>query len=128
MSRWRLESARFVGTFNALPMLGDEFHDPRHPVWICQGHLLTLCFPQTPPPANQRGMSMKTRLALVVALAALWNAGASHAQGFKFSQEDNTAKAKEEARQQAIAERLSTPCMEQLKDKKIMLILSLIHI
>jgi hypothetical protein len=68
-------------------------------------------------------MSMKTGLALVVALAAFWNAGASHAQGFKFSQEDNTAKAKEEARQQAIAERLSTPCMEQLKDKKIMLII-----
>ena len=66
---------------------------------------------------------MKTGFALVVALAAFWNAGASHAQGFKFSQEDNTAKAKEEARQQAIAERLSTPCMEQLKDKKIMLII-----
>ncbi|HYK14373.1 MAG TPA: hypothetical protein VEW70_10350, partial [Burkholderiales bacterium] len=76
-----------------------------------------------PRPANQRGMSMKTGLALVVALAAFWNAGASHAQGFKFSQEDNTAKAKEEARQQAITERLSTPCMEQLKDKKIMLII-----
>jgi hypothetical protein len=66
---------------------------------------------------------MKTGLTLVVSLVALCCAGAGHAQGFKFSQEDNAAKAKEEARQQAIAERLSTPCGDQLKDKKIMLII-----
>jgi hypothetical protein len=66
---------------------------------------------------------MKTGFVLVVALLALGGAGAGHAQGFKFSQEDNAAKAKEEARQQAIAERLSTPCGDQLKDKKIMLII-----
>ena len=66
---------------------------------------------------------MKTGFILVVALLALGGAGGGHAQGFKFSQEDNAAKAKEEARQQAIAERLSTPCKDQLKDKKIMLII-----
>jgi len=66
---------------------------------------------------------MKTGFLLVAALLALAGAGAGHAQGFKFSQEDNSAKAKEEARQQAIAERLSTPCKDQLKDKKIMLII-----
>jgi len=66
---------------------------------------------------------MKTAFVVVVALLALGGGGAGHAQGFKFSQEDNAAKAKEEARQQAIAERLSTPCKDQLKDKKIMLII-----
>jgi hypothetical protein len=66
---------------------------------------------------------MKTVVAVVVAWIALCGAGAGHAQGFKFSQEDNTAKAKDEARQQAITERLSTPCGDQLKDKKIMLII-----
>jgi hypothetical protein len=66
---------------------------------------------------------MKTGFILVVALLALGGVGAGHAQGFKFSQEDTAAKAKEEARQQSIAERLSTPCKDQLKDKKIMLII-----
>ncbi|MCE9641609.1 MAG: hypothetical protein K8S22_15940 [Betaproteobacteria bacterium] len=66
---------------------------------------------------------MKTGFLLAVAFLALGCAGAGHAQGFKFSQEDNSGKAKEEARQQAIAERLSTPCRDQLKDKKIMLII-----
>lgn len=66
---------------------------------------------------------MKTGFALAVSLVALCCSGAGHAQGFKFSQEDNSAKAKDEARQQAIAERLSTPCGDQLKDKKIMLII-----
>jgi hypothetical protein len=66
---------------------------------------------------------MKTGFPLVVVFAALCCAGAGHAQGFKFSQEDGAAKAKEEARQQAITERLSTPCGDQLKDKKIMLII-----
>jgi hypothetical protein len=66
---------------------------------------------------------MKTGFTRVVVWLLCACAGAVHAQGFKFSQEDNAAKAKEEARQQAIAERLSTPCVEQLKDKKIMLII-----
>ncbi len=66
---------------------------------------------------------MKTGFPLAVALVALFCAGAGHAQGFKFSQQDDSAKAKEEARQQGIAERLSTPCGDQLKDKKIMLII-----
>jgi len=45
------------------------------------------------------------------------------AQGFSFSQEDAAAKTREQARQQSIADRLSTPCREQLKEKKIMLII-----
>jgi hypothetical protein len=66
---------------------------------------------------------MKTGFTRFVVWVLCTYAGAGHAQGFKFSQEDNAAKAKDEARQQAIAERLSTPCVEQLKDKKIMLII-----
>jgi hypothetical protein len=66
---------------------------------------------------------MKTGFLPFAVLAAISLAGAVHAQGFKFSQEDGAAKAKEQARQQAINDRLSTPCREQLKDKKIMLII-----
>ena len=50
-------------------------------------------------------------------------AAVGYAQGFKFSQPDDTGKAKEQARQQTIAERLSTPCRDQLKNKKIMVII-----
>lgn len=60
---------------------------------------------------------------LSVAVVALCAAAAGHTQGFKFSQPDDSAKAKEQARQQTIAERLSTPCRAQLKDKKIMLMI-----
>lgn len=68
---------------------------------------------------------MKTAILMAAVFAALCCAGGTVlAQGFKFSQDDGgAAKAKEEARQQALAERLSTPCREQLKDQKIMLII-----
>ena len=69
---------------------------------------------------------MKTAITLSMTLAALFWAAAGYAQGFKFSQEDPAAKAREQAqqaRQQSIAERLATPCRDQLKDKKIMLMI-----
>ena len=66
---------------------------------------------------------MNIRFALVIALIGFGCHGAGLAQGFKFSQEDNSAKLKEQERQQAIADRLATPCRDQLKDKKIMLII-----
>jgi hypothetical protein len=66
---------------------------------------------------------MKPALKVAAALTLLGLAGACPAQGFKFSQEDDSAKAKEQARRQAIGELLSTPCRDQLKDKKIMLII-----
>ena len=58
-----------------------------------------------------------------MAFATLAMAAVAYAQGFKFSQEDNSGQAKEQARKQAIAERLSTPCRDQLKGKKIMLMI-----
>jgi len=45
------------------------------------------------------------------------------AQGFKFSQPDTAAKAEEDARQDRIAQQLSTPCRAELKGKKIMVII-----
>jgi len=56
-------------------------------------------------------------------LAAMLVAAVAAAQGFSFSQEDAAARTREQARQQSIADRLSTPCREQLKEKKIMLII-----
>ena len=66
---------------------------------------------------------MKTRFTLMIASGALLCAAIAHAQGFKFSQEDNSAKEKAQERAQTIASLLATPCATQLKDKKIMLII-----
>ena len=66
---------------------------------------------------------MKIIIQFAIAVAGLSMAASAYTQGFKFSQEDGSAKAKEQVRQQAIAERLSTPCRDQLKDKKIMVII-----
>ena len=66
---------------------------------------------------------MKTAISLCFVAAAWFMAAVGYAQGFKFSQQDDTAKAKEQARQQTITERVSTPCRDQLKDRKIMLII-----
>jgi acid stress-induced BolA-like protein IbaG/YrbA len=45
------------------------------------------------------------------------------AQGFKFSQPDEADRAEQEARENRIAEQLSTPCRAELKDKKIMVVI-----
>lgn len=67
---------------------------------------------------------MKIAIQLGLTIAALLSAVTGYSQGFKFSQEgDGAAKAKEHARQQTITERLSTPCRDQLKNKKIMLMI-----
>ena len=44
-------------------------------------------------------------------------------QGFKFSQPDDAERMEEAARQQRIADRLSTPCRADLKNKKIMVVI-----
>ena len=70
---------------------------------------------------------MKFVVQMSAAAAALGLAAAVCAQGFSFSKEEEARKANEQAREQArgqaIAEKLSTPCRDQLKDKKIMLII-----
>jgi hypothetical protein len=69
---------------------------------------------------------MRPRQTLVTLALLLFAAPAFAAQGFKFSQEDETDKAErleQEARQDRIADQLSTPCRAALKDKKIMVII-----
>ena len=68
---------------------------------------------------------MRPRFALVtlVLLVQVTSEPALAAQGFKFSQEDESDRVEQEARQSKIAEQLSTPCRATLKDKKIMVII-----
>jgi hypothetical protein len=58
-------------------------------------------------------------LFLLAELASGW----AYAQGFKFSQPDDSDRLEQEARQNRIAEQLSTPCRAGLKDKKIMVVI-----
>ncbi len=44
-------------------------------------------------------------------------------QGFKFSQQDDTDRLEQQARDERIAQQLSTPCRAAIKDKKIMVII-----
>lgn len=64
---------------------------------------------------------------LVFAACAALTIQGAFGQGFKFSDEEQKSKAeeamKEQARSMSIADRLSTPCKAQLKNKKIMLII-----
>ncbi len=61
-------------------------------------------------------------LGLLLMLAPL-AAGPAHGQGFKFSQQDNSDRLKEEARQDRIAQQLSVPCQADIKGKKIMVVI-----
>jgi hypothetical protein len=67
-------------------------------------------------------MRPTTAFALLALLATL-AAGPVGAQGFKFSNPDTSGQEEEAARQQRIAEQLSTPCRNDLKGKKIMVVI-----
>jgi hypothetical protein len=56
-------------------------------------------------------------------LLGLLASGPAGAQGFKFSQPDESDRLEQEARQSQIAEQLSTPCRAGIKDKKIMVVI-----
>ncbi len=58
-----------------------------------------------------------------VAMLALLTTGLAAGQGFKFSQQDDSERLEDEARQNRIAEQLSTPCRTSIKDKKIMVVI-----
>jgi hypothetical protein len=58
-----------------------------------------------------------------VAMLALLTTGLAAGQGFKFSQQDDSERLEDEARQNRIAEQLSTPCRASIKDKKIMVVI-----
>src|SRR5207249_10769311 len=50
-------------------------------------------------------------------------AAAAAAQGFKFSQQDNSAEADEAAKRDRIMYEITTPCRTDLKGKKIMVVI-----
>ncbi len=56
-------------------------------------------------------------------LASFATAPAFAANGFKFDQADDSDRAENDAKQDRIAEQLSTPCRAGLKDKKIMVLI-----
>ena len=62
-----------------------------------------------------------SKVLIGIVLAAM--AGPAAAQGFKFSQPDDSDRAEAEARQAKIADQLSTPCKAALKDRKIMVLI-----
>ncbi len=67
-------------------------------------------------------MTMRLARAFVAVLLPLVVGGAA-AQGFKFSNPDNTQQAEQAAKDDRIAWELSTPCRADLKGKKIMVII-----
>ena len=76
---------------------------------------------------TDRPATMKTASRFLAAAALFCLAATAYGQGFSFSREEEARKANEQARAQAreqsIADKLSTPCRDQLRDKKIMVII-----
>lgn len=68
-------------------------------------------------------VTVSTRLGALAAFALSLAAGDVVAQGFSFSQPDTSAQREQQAREQRVAELLSTPCRARLKDKKIMVVI-----
>ena len=59
----------------------------------------------------------------IAALALALAAAQAFAQGFSFSQPDDEERAEREARESRIAAQLSTPCRDDLRNKKIMVVI-----
>lgn len=60
---------------------------------------------------------------LIIILASLSAAAIAQAQGFKFSNEDQTDKAAEAERQAKVQTLLATPCRDKIKNQKIMVLI-----
>jgi hypothetical protein len=60
---------------------------------------------------------------VVAALCASLGAGGTHAQGFKFSNPENTAEKEEAERAARVGALLSTPCRDRIKSRKIMVLI-----
>ena len=69
-------------------------------------------------------LTLRPRYARAMAiLFAQLLCAAAGAQGFKFSQQDDSEAQEQQARESRIAEQLSTPCRAELKNKKIMVVI-----
>ncbi len=64
---------------------------------------------------------LRTLVSSLLTCAAL--AGAVHAQGFKFSDEDQSDKAAEAEQQARVQAMLATPCRNKIKNQKIMVLI-----
>ncbi|MCC7217228.1 MAG: hypothetical protein IT517_10685 [Burkholderiales bacterium] len=65
----------------------------------------------------------RTRLCAILLLTLPFATGLAGAQGFKFSQPDDSQRLEQAAREDRIAYELSTPCRADLKGKKIMVVI-----
>jgi acid stress-induced BolA-like protein IbaG/YrbA len=73
----------------------------------------------SPTPAAMQPLGVFAMTVLLIPLVV----GQAVAQGFKFSQPDESDRALDAARQERIAQQLSTPCRADLKDKKIVVVI-----
>src|SRR5207253_2518770 len=73
-------------------------------------------------PFIQTSVRSRRAFAILVALASL-TTGPALAEGFKFGQPDESDRIEKEAREDRIADQLSTPCRAGIKDKKIMVVI-----
>src|SRR6266436_7546198 len=70
----------------------------------------------------QTSVRLRRAFAILMALASL-AAVPALAEGFKFGQPDESDRIEKEAREDRIADQLSTPCRAGIKDKKIMVVI-----
>ena len=66
----------------------------------------------------------RARLLLAAPYALTLALACGNAQAFKFSEEEAKAKQDDQARAQRIGQLVSTPCKQQLKNKKIMVVIA----
>lgn len=59
----------------------------------------------------------------IAAVAAALAVAAAHAQGFRFSNEDTSDKAKDAERRERVQAQLATPCRDKIRNQKIMVLL-----
>ena len=76
--------------------------------------------PPRPPTATPRRAAFRALAAVAWTFAA---ASAAAQPSFSFSRPDDTAQREQQAREQRVAELLSTPCRAALKDRKIMVVI-----
>ena len=66
---------------------------------------------------------LRAPLTILIVLAGAVAAAPAHAQGFKFSNEEQTDTAAEAARQAKVQSQLAMPCRDKIKNQKIMVLI-----